>query len=43
MVGSTRSYEMAKRLVSMGHEVSILTSWRQKRNPLVGHFRMKKE
>ena len=31
MVGSTRSYEMAKRLVSMGHEVSILTSWRQKK------------
>lgn len=29
MPGSTRSYEMAKRLVAMGHEVSIVTSWRE--------------
>lgn len=28
MVGSTRSYEMAKRLVSAGHEVHVVTSWR---------------
>ena len=29
MVGGTRSYEMARRLVAMGHEVSIITSWRE--------------
>ena len=29
MAGSTRSYEMARRLVLMGHEVSIVTSWRK--------------
>lgn len=27
MSGSTRSYEMAKRLVASGHEVHIITSW----------------
>jgi len=30
MSGGTRSYEMAKRLVQAGHEVHIVTSWRQK-------------
>ena len=29
MPGSTRSYEMARRLVSMGHEVNMVTSWRE--------------
>lgn len=29
MPGSTRSYEMARRLVSWGHEVNMITSWRQ--------------
>jgi len=29
MSGSTRSYEMAKRLVAWGHEVSIITSYRE--------------
>lgn len=28
MAGGTRSYEMARRLVSMGHEVHMITSWR---------------
>ena len=28
MSGGTRSYEMARRLVSMGHEVTLVTSWR---------------
>lgn len=28
MSGGTRSYEMAKRLVASGHEVHIVTSWR---------------
>lgn len=28
MAGGTRSYEMARRLVSAGHEVHIVTSWR---------------
>ena len=28
MPGSTRSYEMARRLVEMGHEVNMITSWR---------------
>ena len=28
MPGGTRSYEMARRLVAMGHEVNIITSWR---------------
>lgn len=28
MSGSTRSYEMARRLVAMGHEVNMITSWR---------------
>ena len=28
MSGSTRSYEMARRLVKWGHEVHIVTSWR---------------
>lgn len=30
MSGSTRSYEMARRLVGFGHEVHIVTSWREK-------------
>ncbi|QYX29899.1 glycosyltransferase family 4 protein [Sphaerospermopsis torques-reginae] len=29
MPGGTRSYEMARRLVDMGHEVHMITSWRQ--------------
>lgn len=29
MSGGTRSYEMARRLVSMGHQVNIITSWRE--------------
>lgn len=29
MSGGTRSYEMARRLVMMGHEVSIVSSWRE--------------
>lgn len=29
MSGSTRSYEFARRLVQMGHEVEMITSWRQ--------------
>jgi glycosyltransferase involved in cell wall biosynthesis len=28
MSGGTRSYEMARRLVAMGHEVNMVTSWR---------------
>lgn len=27
--GGTRSYEMARRLVAMGHEVNMVTSWRE--------------
>ena len=30
MAGGTRSYEMARRLVAMGHEVNMITSWRQR-------------
>jgi glycosyltransferase involved in cell wall biosynthesis len=29
MSGGTRSYEMAQRLVAMGHEVNMITSWRE--------------
>ena len=29
MTGGTRSYEMARRLVKMGHEVNMVTSWRE--------------
>ena len=28
MTGGTRSFEMARRLVAMGHEVNMVTSWR---------------
>src|SRR5690606_2640442 len=28
MSGGTRSYEMARRLVALGHEVHMVTSWR---------------
>lgn len=31
MTGSTRSYEMAKRFVMQGHEVHLITSWREAR------------
>ena len=31
MSGGTRSYEFAKRLVSMGHEVNMITSYRGKK------------
>ena len=31
MQGSTRSYEMARRLVERGHEVRMVTSWREPR------------
>jgi len=30
MAGGTRSYEMARRLVAAGHEVNMITSWREK-------------
>jgi glycosyltransferase involved in cell wall biosynthesis len=29
MSGGTRSYEMARRLVALGHEVNMITSWRE--------------
>jgi len=29
MAGSTRSYEMARRFVAQGHEVHMITSWRE--------------
>lgn len=29
MPGGTRSYEMARRLVAMGHDVNMVTSWRE--------------
>ena len=29
MSGGTRSYEMARRLVAMGHKVNMVTSWRE--------------
>src|SRR5699024_5606020 len=29
MAGGTRSYEMARRLVAWGHEVHMVTSWRE--------------
>ncbi|MFV8836445.1 glycosyltransferase family 4 protein [Aquisalimonas sp. APHAB1-3] len=29
MAGGTRSYEMARRLVAKGHEVNLITSWRE--------------
>lgn len=29
MTGGTRSYEMARRLVAMGHEVNMISSWRE--------------
>ena len=29
MPGGTRSYEMARRLVAVGHELNIVTSWRE--------------
>lgn len=29
MQGSTRSYEMARRLVERGHQVCMVTSWRE--------------
>jgi len=32
MSGGTRSYEMARRLVAMGHEVHMITSWREPRD-----------
>jgi glycosyltransferase involved in cell wall biosynthesis len=31
MPGSTRSYEMGRRLVAAGHEVEVVTSWRRPR------------
>ena len=31
MPGGTRSYEMARRLVAMGHEVNMVTSWREEK------------
>ena len=34
MIGGTRSFEMAKRLVSRGHEVHMITSWRE---PIADH------
>lgn len=32
MIGGTRSYEMARRLVAMGHEVNMVTTWRESDN-----------
>lgn len=32
MAGGTRSYEMARRLFSMGHEVNMVTTWREPTN-----------
>ena len=29
MVGGTRSYELARRLVAKGHQVEMVTSWRE--------------
>lgn len=29
MIGGTRSYELGRRLVAMGHEVHVVTSWRE--------------
>lgn len=29
MPGGTRTYEMARRFVAMGHEVNMVTSWRE--------------
>lgn len=29
MIGGTRSYEMARRLVARGHEINMVTSWRE--------------
>src|SRR2546425_1300679 len=29
MVGATRSYEMARRLVAAGHDVQMVTTWRE--------------
>jgi hypothetical protein len=29
MSGGTRSYEMARRLAAKGHEVNMVTSWRE--------------
>lgn len=29
MSGGTRSFEMARRLIAMGHEVNMITSWRE--------------
>jgi glycosyltransferase involved in cell wall biosynthesis len=37
MVGGTRSFEMAKRLVNKGHEVHVITSWREE-DDKVGWF-----
>lgn len=34
MSGGTRSYEMARRLVNMGHKVHVITSWRKQTNRL---------
>ena len=33
MSGGTRSYEMARRLVDMGHEVNLITSSRLRSSP----------
>ena len=35
MVGSTRSYEIAKRLVSRGHQVTIVTSKRDFKSRII--------
>jgi len=34
MSGGTRSYEMARRLVEWGHEVHVVTSWRENKSSL---------
>ena len=36
--GGTRSYEMARRLVAMGHEVNMLTTWRKEKEQWLPRF-----
>lgn len=38
MAGGTRSYEMARRLVAEGHEVHLVTSWRNSDGRAAGWF-----
>lgn len=38
MAGSTRSYEFGSRLVKMGHQVTMITSWRTEQNDTLKSF-----